>query len=66
MRKTVDVDTNKVIQVKYIGDENWGNLKEKIENGPKKVKTFMVYLNVGERYGYYHGLYHRSCCRQPK
>ena len=33
-------------QVKYIGDENWGNLKEKIENGPKKVKTFMVYLNV--------------------
>ena len=46
MRKTVDVDTNKVIQVKYIGDENWGNLKEKIENGPKKVKTFMVYLNV--------------------
>ena len=46
MRKTVDVDTNKVIQVKYIGDENWGNLKEKIENGPKKVRTFMVYLNV--------------------
>ena len=46
MRKTVDADTNKVIQVKYIGDENWGNLKEKIENGPKKVRTFMVYLNV--------------------
>ena len=46
MRKTVDVDTNKVIQVKYIGDENWGNLKEKIENRPKKVRTFMVYLNV--------------------
>ena len=46
MRKTVDVDANKVIQVKYIGDENWGNLKEKIENGPKKVRTFMVYLNV--------------------
>ena len=46
MRKTVDVDTNKVIQVKYIGDENWGNLKEKIENGPKKVRTFMVYLSV--------------------
>ena len=41
MRKTVDVDTNKVIQVKYIGNENWGNLKEKIENGPKKVRTFM-------------------------
>ena len=46
MRKTVDVDTNKVIQVKYIGSENWGNMKEKIENGPKKVRTFMVYLNV--------------------
>ena len=46
MRKTVDVDTNRVIQVKYIGDENWGNVKEKIENGPKKVRTFMVYLNV--------------------
>ena len=46
MRKTVDADTNRVIQVKYIGDENWGNLKEKIENGPKKVRTFMVYLNV--------------------
>ena len=46
MRKTIDVDTNKVIQVKYIGDKDWGNLKEKIENGPKKVKTFMVYLNV--------------------
>ena len=46
MRKTVDADTNKVIQVKYIGDENWGNPKEKIENGPKKVRTFMVYLNV--------------------
>ena len=48
MRKTVDVDSNKVIQVKYIGDKDWGNLKEKIENGPKKVnvKTFMVYLNV--------------------
>ena len=46
MRKTVDVDTNRVIQVKYIGDENWGNMKEKIENGPKKVRTFMVYLNV--------------------
>ena len=46
MRKTVDVDANKVIQVKYIGDENWGNLKAKIENGPKKVRTFMVYLNV--------------------
>ena len=28
------------------GDENWGNLKEKIENGPKKVRTLMVYLNV--------------------
>ena len=28
MRKTVDVDTNKVIQVKYIGSENWGNLHE--------------------------------------
>ena len=46
MRKTVDVDTNKVIQAKYIGDENWGNLKEKIKDGPKKVKTFMVYLNI--------------------
>ena len=46
VRKTVDVDTNKVIQVKYIGDENWGNLKEKIKDGPKRVKTFMVYLNV--------------------
>ena len=46
LRKTVDVDTNKVIQVKYIGDENWGNLKEKIESGPKKGRTFMVYLNV--------------------
>ena len=46
VRKTVDGDTNKVIQVKYIGDENWGHLKEKIENGPNKVKTFMVYLNV--------------------
>ena len=46
MRKTVDVDTNKVIQVKHIGSENWGNMKEKIENGPKKVRTFMVYLNV--------------------
>ena len=46
MRKTVDVDTNKVIEVKYIGDKNWGNLEEKIENGPKKVRTFMVYLNV--------------------
>ena len=46
MRKTVDVDSNKVIQVKHIGDKDWGNLKEKIENGPKKVKTFMVYLNV--------------------
>ena len=46
MRKTVDAETNRVIQVKYIGDENWGNLKEKIENGPKKVRTFMVYLNV--------------------
>ena len=38
-RKTVDVDTNKVIQVKYLGDKDWGNLKEMIENGPKKVKT---------------------------
>ena len=46
MRKTVDVDSNKVTQVKYIGDKDWGNLKEKIENGSKKVKTFMVYLNV--------------------
>ena len=46
MRKTVDADSNRVIQVKYIGDENWGNMKEKIENGPKKVRTFMVYLNV--------------------
>ena len=46
MRKTLDVDTNKVIRVKHIGVENWGNLKEKIENGPKRVKTFMVYLNV--------------------
>ena len=46
MRKTVDVDINRVIQVKYIGDENWDNLKEKIENGPKQVRTFMVYLNV--------------------
>ena len=45
-RKTADVDTNKVIQVKYIGSENRGNMKEKIENGPKKVRTFMVYLNV--------------------
>ena len=59
MRKTVDVDTNKVIQEKYIGDENWGDLKEKIESGPKKVKTL-------ERYGYYHGLHHRPCCRQPE
>ena len=32
--------------MKYIGDKDWGNLKEKIENGLKKGKTFMVYLNV--------------------
>ena len=25
---------------------DWGNLKEKFKDGPKKVKTFMVYLNV--------------------
>ena len=46
MRKTVDADSNKVIQEQYIGDKDWGNLKEKIETGPKKVKTFIVYLNV--------------------
>ena len=45
MRKTIDVDTNKVIQVKYIGDKEWGSVK-KIENGPLRGKTFMVYLNV--------------------
>ena len=39
-RKTVHVDTNKVIQAKYIGDENWGNLKEKIETGPTKNGGF--------------------------
>ena len=30
MRKTVDVDNDKVIQVKHIGDKDWGNMKEKI------------------------------------
>ena len=66
MRKTVDVDTNKVIQVKHIGDENWGNLKEKIENGPKKVKTFMVYLNVESDMDTIMDYNHGSCCRRSK
>ena len=30
MRKTVDVDNDKVIQTKYIGDKDWGNLKRKL------------------------------------
>ena len=46
MHKTIDVDANKVIQVKRIGEKDWGNLKEKIENGPLRVRTFMIYLNV--------------------
>ena len=33
MGKTVDVDKDKVIQIKYIGNKDWGNLKEKSENG---------------------------------
>ena len=28
MRKTVDVDNDKVIQIRYIGDKGWGDLKE--------------------------------------
>ena len=46
MRKTVKVDNDKLIQIKYIDDKDWGNLKEKIENGPLRVHTYMVYLNV--------------------
>ena len=46
MRKTVDADSDKIIQIKYIGDKDWGSLKEKIENGPLRVRTLMVYLNV--------------------
>ena len=46
MRKTVDVENGKVIQIKYIGDKDWGSMKEKIENGPLRVRTYMVYLNV--------------------
>ena len=32
MRKTVDVESDKVTQIKYIGDKDWGSMKEKIEN----------------------------------
>ena len=46
MRKTVDVENDKVTQIKYISDKDWGSMKEKIENGPLRVRTYMVYLNV--------------------
>ena len=46
VRKTVYVENDKVIQIKYIGDNDWGSLKEKIENGPLIVRTYMIYLNV--------------------
>ena len=46
MRKTVHIDNDKVIQIKYIGDKGWGDLQERIENGPLTVRTYMVYWNV--------------------
>ena len=46
VRKTMDVENDKVIQIKYIGDKDWGKTNEKIENGPLRVHTHMVYLNV--------------------
>ena len=58
MRKAVDVENNKVVQVKYIGDKDWASMKEKIENGPLRVRTFMVYPQSGERYGHNPGLHH--------
>ena len=42
----MDVENNNVIQVKYIGDKDLGSMKEKIENGPSRIRTHMVYLNV--------------------
>ena len=46
MSRTVDVENDKVIQIKYIGDKDWENMKENTENGPLRVRTYMVYLNV--------------------
>ena len=46
MRKTVDVESDKVTQIKYIGDKGWGSMKERIDNDPLRVRTYMMYLNV--------------------
>ena len=45
-RKAVDVDNDKIFQIKHIGDKDWGNRKEKVENGPLRVRTYMIYLHV--------------------
>ena len=34
MCKTVDVESDKVIQIKYIGDKDWGSVKEKMRMVP--------------------------------
>ena len=41
-----DTENDKVMQIKYIGDKDWGSVKEKIENDPLRVRAYMVYLNV--------------------
>ena len=38
-------------------------MKEKIENGPLRVRTYMVYLNVESDMD---GLHFRSRCQQPE
>ena len=65
MRKTVDVDTNKVIQVKYIDDENWGNLKRRLRMDRRRLRPlwFTSMLRAIWTLSWTH---HRSCCRQPK
>ena len=38
---------DKVIQIKYIfiGDKDWGSMKEEIENGPSSLKFKVPYLH---------------------
>ena len=49
--KTVDVENDKVIQIKYTGDKDWGSMKEKIENGPLRVLYGLPQCR--EPYGHY-------------
>ena len=49
MRKTVDVENvnDKVIQIKYIGDKDWGKHEGEEREWPfLRERIYMVYLNV--------------------